>query len=321
MRRNRMTQQIANSEDFSSHVNEVTRRMAVLDFLGLYEQARQDGIIGRIKYITQSAGFSDYEPKGWEIYITRLLGRCLRYWIPYSGVIEKQRNRMAYQLFTSNIPEFHQVARVQSILTCQGQYHPHYRLYRAANNSPREYWRTREGMDAEVIDTLYRWYDMYRGRIDALTRIRVGHWPGATIDYGQPLYGGGSYYYRYRQTQTRTVGRYNSSESYMEFKQLLEIVGSLHQDPEMFEMLEILANYDVRDEQRRERDNDLAQRNARVRTVHQTQVRDIPNERLLEELRRRGLVTEGRVADDTPQEDSPLATRLLERLRARGRIA
>ena len=313
--RRRVTEQIANSEDFTSHVKEVTRRMAVLDFLGLYEQARQDGIIGRIKYITQSSGFNEYDPQGWEVYITRLLGRCLRYWIPYSGVIEKQRNRMCYNLHTAQIPEFAGMAQLENVLTCRGNYHPHYRIWRAANNNAREYWRTREDIDAEMVDALYLWYDTFRGGISGLSRVRVGGWPGCTIDYGQATYRGG-YYYGYRRT---TFGRYNSSESYMEFKDLLTTIGSLYQHQEMFEMLETLAAHDVLDEQRQARADDLAQRNARVRTVHQTQVQDIPNNTLVAELRRRGLIAAD--ADDTPTEDdTELSVRLLDRLRARGRI-
>ena len=316
--RRRMTQGIAESEDYTSHVQEVTRRMAILDFLGLYEQARQDGIIGRIKYITQSTGFNEYDPQGWEVYITRLLGRCLRYWIPYSGVIEKQRNRMCYNLFTAQIPEFAGMAQLENVLTCRGQYHPHYRIWRAANNNAREYWRTREGIDAETVDTLYRWYDTFRGGVSGFSRVRVGQWPGCTIDYGQAQYRG-SYYHGYRHRPATTFGRYNSSESYMEFKDLLTTIGSLYQYPEMFEMLEILAAYDVADEQRQARADDLAQRNARVRTVHQTQLQDIPNIRLIAELERRGLIPAD--VDDTPTEDdTELSVRLLDRLRARGRI-
>jgi len=324
--RRRMTQEIAESEDFTTHVYEVTRRMAILDFLGLYEQARQDGIIGRIKYITQSTGFNEYEPQGWEVYITRLLGRCLRYWIPYSSVIEKQRNRMCYNLYTSRIPEFAEMAQLENVLTCRGNYHPHYRIWRAANNNAREYWRTRESIDSEMVDALYRWYDTFRGGLSGFSRVRVGQWPGCTIDYGQAQYRG-SYYRGYgMRHRATTFGRYNSSESYMEFKDLLTIIGSLHQHPEMFEMLDTLAAYDVADEQRQAREEDMAQRNARVATGLQTRLQDIPNNRLVEELQRRGVINANRPEadeDDADDADAPtntLTERFMESLRARGRI-
>jgi len=315
------------TEDFTTHIHEITRRMAILDFLALYEQARQDEIIGRIKYITQSAGFDTYNPTGWELYITRLLGRCLRYWLPYPSVIEKQRNRMAYMLHVRQIPEFQDIVRITDVLKCRNRYNPHYRIWRQVNQSPRQYWISRPGVDREMVEALYRWYARYSTRMEGLGRVNLASWPGATLTYGQPVnqyyyqnyhrYGHQNPYYR-----SRTFGFYNSAEAYTEFKRLLMVVGSLYEDPEILQMINILSSYDVQDERRVEQNREFAERNARVRTVQQTTVRNIPNDQLMAELRRRGLIPPEPVAEEPepPATTSELGVRLLDRLRARGRL-
>ena len=63
-------------DDYRDHLGELCRRSAMLDFLALYKMAAEEEIVGKIQFINQAAGFSNYDPAGWEQYLTRLLGKC-----------------------------------------------------------------------------------------------------------------------------------------------------------------------------------------------------------------------------------------------------
>ena len=90
------------SKQYKSYVRELSRRAAMLDFLALYKMAEEEEIVGKIQFLNQADGFHQHKPQGWETYLTRLLGRCLRHHVTEPGAVVKRRNNMIYAIDRRN---------------------------------------------------------------------------------------------------------------------------------------------------------------------------------------------------------------------------
>jgi hypothetical protein len=211
----RQTNFFDGSNMYRHYIYELSRRGAMLDFLALYMTAAEDNIVGKIQFINQASGFSNYDPAGWEQYLTRLLGKCLRHHIAEPGAVTKQRRNMIYRIeyrdtMFSDIKKFH------NIMTFDSWPRPDNELWRQMNRSAPDYWKATELFTDHhaLFDALHIWWSVFHTAVQALECIGISPWYGVEVRYGNPMY---------RQHYRSTSGRYRAYEAYRDFKALIEL--------------------------------------------------------------------------------------------------
>ena len=281
------------SVQYKNYVQELSRRAAMLDFLALYKMAEEEEIVGKIQFLNQADGFHQRKPQGWETYLTRLLGRCLRHHITEPGAVVKRRNNMIYAVDRRN-DIFEPVTNIDKVLRCEHPFQPNYTRYREVGNSPGDYWRTSTLFEDSptLYDDMSLWYSLFSGSIDLLQRVNLQSWYGVEIRYGQAM----SYsYYGMRH------GNYHTAEAYREFITLLGLIDGLLGHEDYMRIIFLMQNYDHH--------RDTANARTPDRRIRQT--------RILRE----------RIAQHTPhvdaavtQDRTELRDNFMERLRERGRV-
>ena len=217
----------------------------MLDFLGLYVQAQEEGIVNRLKYITESKGFEDYTADGWETYITRLLGRCVRHHITEDSAVKKRRRELIY-LVEGRGTRYGQIPEWKKVLTCSGYpYHPPRDIWTAADRNAVTYWSTRKAspddeetmFTQEEVERVTNWYLVYENAVSLLECITVSPWYGVEVRYGTPM---NRRYYR------RSYGRYKASEAYQDFKHWKRMSDNLLESEENIAIIDQMMDFNVR---------------------------------------------------------------------------
>lgn len=235
--------------------NELVRRSAVLDFLALYREAKDDGVVERVKHIIHAKDFLDFKPQYLEVYITRLLGRCLRAHCDGHQIVEKQRNSFRYDIdLRRSRPEMAQIFDMQKIVQLNwpwrlNTYYMYGRRNRRAeryNNDPQLYWRTRGLVDPQEVDALYASWNQFKARVDALERVNMD--ARLTVNYGNPGYIGRNRWYR-----SYTNPSYHSYEAYRDFKEWMRIAEVFLEDDRPFNTYHILDTHDQNEDDEIER--------------------------------------------------------------------
>jgi len=246
--------------------NELVRRSAILDFLALYQEARKDGVVERVKHIIHAKDFLKFKPQYLEVYITRLLGRCLRAHIEGHQVVEKERNTFRYNLDIrrSQHAALAQIFDMQSIVQLSWPWHlSTYYMYgrnnranERYNDNPQLYWRTRGLVDPSEVDALYAAWNQFKARVDALERVNMGLNMSSrlSVNYGNPGYIGRQRWYR-----SYNHASYYAYEAYRDFKEWVVIANEFLENDQPFNVLRILETHDQSDDSQIE---DLLKQNA-----------------------------------------------------------
>lgn len=203
------------SDAYRNYMYELSRRSAMLDFMALYMVAAEDKIVGKIQFLNQAAGFSKYDPAGWEQYLTRLLGKCLRHYVPEMGAVSKQRRNMIYRI-TYRYTMFDDLKKFHNIMTFDSWPRPDNDLWREVNRSAPEYWRRTELFEGHeaLFNALHTWWSVFHTAVQGLECIGFSPWYGIEVRYGNPMF---------RQYYRATSGRYRTYEAYRDFKALVEL--------------------------------------------------------------------------------------------------
>ena len=282
-----------NSPQYKLYIRELTRRSAMLDFLALYTMAAQEDIVGKIQFVNQANGFSAYQAAGWETYLTRLLGRCIRHHVPETGAVVKRRRDLVYVVdyrdtFLNNI------IQIDKVLRLDWPHRPNSTLYREAGHNAKEYWKRSVLFEdhPEVVDAVYLWRDMFNTAVNNLQRVGISPWQGLEVRYGQPM---SSWYYGIN------YGRYHAAEAYKEFLRFLELADEFLAHDDNVRLTFLMQDYN-HDRAVRERDD--PERAARIEAVRANVAsRYTPH------------------ADAVVEQDSAdLRSKFMDKLRARGKV-
>jgi len=260
--------------------NELVRRNAVLDFLALYQEARKDEVVERVKHIIHARDFLNFKPQYLEVYITRLLGRCLRAHCNGPQAVEKERNSFRYCInMRRTHPQYQQIFDMLNILSLNYPYRLNtwYGYGRnnnrnaTYNNDPQLYWRTRGLVDPQEVDALYASWNQFKARIDALERVTMDR--ELKVNYGNPGYRGRNRWY------TQVTPSYHSYEAYRDFKEWMRLADKFLENDRPFDTLRILSDHSRDDDDEIE---DLLQEN-------QERQAQFLRERAIEMARQRGI--------------------------------
>lgn len=290
-------------ESYEAFKQELIRRSVVLDFLALYRVAKEDGLVERVKHIIHAAGFLAHQPKNWEIYLTRLLGRCLRAHNPGYQVVEKERSSFAYSIrLRQNYPELIKVIDMRKIVQLDWPWFPYGSDAAQYRQDPRLYWRTRGLVDPIEVDAMFAAWNQFYDRADGFSRIDM---TGNVIlvRYGNPGYIGKRYSYR-----SYTNPSYYAHEAYTDFKGWIALAQEFIENDAPFDTCDLLSEHDRSDDTQIERelkDNRerqaeflaeraqklAAQRQAEAAIAEEQEERETTlSEDLFASLRERGLV-------------------------------
>lgn len=239
---------------------ELIRRAAILDFLALYQEARKDDVVERVKHIIHAKDFLEFKPKHLEIYITRLLGRCLRAHCPGHNAVSKERNSFKYSVnVVDQWPQFRQIIDMQKIINLSYPYNPirnYYYGYRGNDRMRRYegngqlYWRTRGLVDPTSVDAMYAAWNAFSDRVGALERVQMTGWDHVMVHYGNPGFVGRNRWYKPYNNPS-----YFSYEAYSEFKQWIEYTKDFVENQEdAINTSRILADHDRSDDPQIEED-------------------------------------------------------------------
>ena len=225
---------------------ELVRRSAVLDFLALYQEAKRDKVVDRVKHVVHAEGFLDFKPKHLEIYITRLLGRCLRAHCDGPQIVEKHRNSFAFDVnIRRSHPQYGQILDMQKLVqlnwpwrlsTWYGYGNRHTRNTRY-NNDPQLYWRTRGLVDPRDVDSMYAAWNAFKARIDALERVDMNE--RVVVRYGNPGFIGRNRWYKPYSNPS-----YYAYEGYRDFKKWIIIADEFLENDSVFDTYRILSDHD-----------------------------------------------------------------------------
>lgn len=233
---------------------EFVRRSAVLDFLALYQEARKDNLVERVKHVVHAKGFLEFKDQHVEAYITRLLGRCLRAHFPGHGVVEKERNSFKYRVNVRyDYPQFAQIIELMDLVTLAYPWNPvryfhHYGLIRGNQqrmqryqNNGQLYWRTRGLVDPAQVDAMFAAWNQYKARIDTLERIQLTSYrTGIHVHYGNPGFIGRNRWYRSYSNPS-----YFAYEAYIDLKEWMRLSHEFLENDRVFETYDILKEHDT----------------------------------------------------------------------------
>lgn len=230
--------------------NELVRRSAVLDFLALYQEAKKDGVVERVKHIVHAKDFLNFKPQHLEIYITRLLGRCLRSHCDGPQTVEKERNSFKYKLnIRYTHPHMTKIFEMQDLVQLNWPWYIHrYYRYGIRDNpmqryqeNPQLYWRTRGLVDPTCVDAMYASWNQFYARVDTLERVVMNK--GLHIHYGNPGYIGRNRWYRPYNNPS-----YHSYEAYKDFKEWMKMADEFLENDHTFNTFRLLSDHDQSDD-------------------------------------------------------------------------
>jgi hypothetical protein len=229
---------------------ELVRRSAVLDFLALYQEARKDEVVDRVKHVVHAEGFLEFKPKHLEVYITRLLGRCLRAHCEGPQVVEKHRNSFGFDVnIRRSHPQFGQILDMQKLVQLgwpwrlstwygYGRRHTRNQQY---NDDPQRYWRTRGLVDPSAVDSMYGLWNVFKARVDTLERVSMDG--RLVVRYGNPGFIGRNRWYKPYSNPS-----YYAYEAYRDFKEWIRIAEQFLENDSAFDTYKILSDHDQNDD-------------------------------------------------------------------------
>ena len=226
-------------ESYEAFRQELIRRSVVLDFLALYRIAKEDGLVERVKHFIHASGFLAHKPKNWEIYLTRLLGRCLRAHNPGYQAVEKERNSFAYSVhLRQNFPELVKVIDMRKLVQLDWPWFPYGSRMTRYRQDPRLYWRTRGLVEPTEVDAMFAAWNQFYDRADGFSRIDM---TGSVIrvNYGNPGYIGRRYSYRSYANPS-----YYAHEAYTDFKGWIALAQEFIENDTPFDTYELLNEHD-----------------------------------------------------------------------------
>lgn len=303
-----IAQIIGDNESYDEFCNELNRRAAVLDFLALYRVAREDKIVERVKHIIHAKGFLDFKPKQWEMYLTRLLGRCLRHIFAGYQSVEKQRNGFCYTVRPGRggeYDQYRQILDMRRMIEMDWPWYPYGQDMTRYRNDPQLYWRTRGIADPADVDAMFAAWNQFRARVDRHDRCQMQS-NGLYINYGSSSYAGHGYHvvvrpgsYHAYDALLHLKGWMVDADRFLENNDLIFDTAILLQehnrgnDPQIER--ELGANREREAEFARERAQALAlkrqQEVAIVEAADEQEERELTlGENLFEKLREKGLV-------------------------------
>lgn len=202
---------IGDNESFDDFCNELNRRSAVLDFLALYAVAKEKDIVQRVKHIIHATGFSQFKPKHWEMYITRLFGRCLRHIFSGYQQVEKQRNSFIYTInmnYGEEYAQYGQILGIRKMVELDWPWYVYGHGMERYRNDSQLYWRTRGLADPSDVDAMFAAWNQFLARSDRYDRCQM---QGNTlhVNYGSSAYG------HYGHTNIVRPGTYNAHEAFL----------------------------------------------------------------------------------------------------------
>jgi len=231
-------------ESFEDFQSELTRRSAVLDFLALYNVAKEDKVVERVKHIIHAHEFAEYKPQQWEVYITRLLGRCLRAQSPSHGAVEKERSSFSYKVYIHrDYPELVKILDLHRLISLDWPWYPYGTHAQRYRQDPQLYWRTRGLADPLEVDAMFASWNQFQNQCDRFDRIQM---QGSIVKimYGNPGYLGR----RGRWYRSHNHPTYRSFEAYTQFKDWIVAARGFLENDAVFDTQDILAEHDRSDD-------------------------------------------------------------------------
>ena len=275
----------------------------MLDFLALYKMAAEEEIVGKIQFINQAAGFSNYDPAGWEQYLTRLLGKCLRHHVPQPNAVSKQRRNMIYRI-EYRYTMFEELKRFHNLMTLETWPRPDNDLWRQVNHSAPDYWKGTELFEGHEIlfDSMHTWWTVFYTGMQALECIGFSPWYGIEIRYGNPMY---------RTHYRANVGRYRAYEAYRDFRELIEMWDSFLGDEDYIRLLFMMDRFNHK----------TMEAGSRITRGGVIKTEPSERQRRIQVLRDR-LARHNRLTTNAPvtQTGDELRDSFMDRLRRRGRV-
>lgn len=227
----------------------------MLDFLGLYRMAAEENIVGKIQFINQAVGFSNWDASGWETYLTRLLGRCLRHHFTEPGAVVKKRQALVYHIdYRETI--LNPVIEIDKVLGLNWPYRFNHERYNQAGRNAQEYWKRTSLFEEhpDYVDALFMWYNLFKSSVENLQRIGINTWSGLEIRYGSPM---SRWHYH------TNSGRYHATEAYREFHAFLGLLDGLLGNEGFMRTIFVMQNFN----HERNRPRDEAARRDRIQRV------------------------------------------------------
>jgi hypothetical protein len=287
-------------ESYQSFRDELIRRSVVLDFLALYRVAKEDGLVERVKHIIHASGFLTHDPRHWETYLTRLLGRCLRAHNPGYQAIEKERNSFAYSInLRQNFPELLKVVEMRKLVQLDWPWYPYGGQQMARyRGDPCLYWRTRGLVEPVEVDAMFAAWNQFYDRADRFSRVDING-DSLRVSYGNPGYMGRRRYYRSYANPS-----YFAHQAYLDYKKWIVLAQEFIENDAPFDTCDLLSEHDRGDDSRIEQelqDNAerqiefLVERAAQHRATAEAEIEaeereTTLGENLMQSLRDRGLV-------------------------------
>jgi hypothetical protein len=236
-------------ESYEAFKHELIRRSVVLDFLALYRVAKKEGLIERVKHIIHAAGFLAHQPKNWEVYLTRLLGRCLRAHNPGYQAVEKERSSFAYSInLQQNFPELIKVIDMRKVVQLDWPWFPYGSNMSHYRQDPRLYWRTRGLADPIEVDAMFAAWNQFYDRADGFSRIDMSG-NVIRVNYGNPGYIGKRYSYRSYANPS-----YYAYEAYADFKGWIALAQDFIENDSPFDTCDLLNEHNTNDDNQIERE-------------------------------------------------------------------
>ena len=296
---------IGDNETYDEFCSELNRKSAVLDFLALYNEAKKDDVVQRVKHIIHATGFRQYKPKQWEMYITRLLGRCLRHIFAGYQAVEKDRNSFGYTISPGRggDPQYNQILDMCRIVQLDWPWFPYGGDTARYRQNPQLYWKTRGIVDPADVDVLFAEWNNFQNRIDRYDRCQINS-GRLNIRYGSSAY-------RRWHSHDSATGTYQAYEAYVHLKSWIVEADLFLERNHIFDTLALLKEHDRSNDPQIERElqenreqeveiargraTRLARERARLEVlatvVDEQQERELTlGENLFEKLRERGLV-------------------------------
>lgn len=284
-----------NKKEYKDYLSELSRRSAMLDFLALYKMAAEEEIVGKIQFVNQAKGFSSYDPAGWEQYLTRLLGKCLRHHITETGAITKQRRNMIYEIDT-NRTDLEDYEKFDRLFQMRYSWNRNNTLWEQADRNPSQYWKLTplfEGHE-KTFDALRSRWTVLKNAMEGLSQVGLSGWRGIQVRYGTPMH---RTYYR------NTYGRYQAAEAYRDFKAFLSIWWQFLEEEDSLRLLYLMKDFDH---------NNLDVRRS-PHTVEKKKTIQVLRDKF-SQRNRIGTVT------TVTQDNTELRTRFMDKLREKGKV-
>lgn len=299
---------LGDDESYQDFCDELNRRAAVLDFLCLYRVAKEEEVVQRVKHIIHADGFSEFKPKHWEMYLTRLLGRCLRHVFPGYQAVEKQRNSFTYQIYPrrgANYAQYYQIIDLRKMIDLDWPWYPHGTNAQAYRSNSQLYWRTRGLADPIDVDAMYAAWNQFIARTDKYDRCQI-YSNVLSINYGSK-----AYIRRAHGTNCR-LGSYHAYQAFNHLKGWMEEADRfLENNSAIFDTYRLLEEHDRTEDNRIEEEiRESAREAADIARERAQKLRD-------ERAREAQLET---AVEEQQERELTLAENMFENLREKGLV-